>query len=166
MSKDPFCVFEHNPNLWVNKTFVSFLPKFSPNKKHVFLLSTIRYMQHDYETSVIKTLLGLVYKGHYTQLYSNYNNPLISRHPCLNHPKDFSWKNPRSELPRVENPSTEAEWFLQTLRVGEIVLRTTVVAAGEPVNRNRPKRPKIDDDDPEKRRRFFGVSVGVRFLLC
>ena len=74
MSEDPFCVFENNPSLCVNKTFVSFLPKFSPNKKHVFLLSTIRYIHHDFSTTMssYQKFAWLVYKGDYTQLYSNY----------------------------------------------------------------------------------------------
>lgn len=75
--------------------------------------------------------------------------------------------NPRSELPR-ETPSTEAEWFLQTLRVGEIVLRTTVVAAGETTettetdrksDENRRRRTRKNDED------FWGFGW-VRFLLC
>ena len=70
--------------------------------------------------------------------------------------------NPRSELPR-ETPSTEAEWFLQTLRVGEIVLRTTVVAAGEP---KRPKiRRKSTTTNPKKRRRFLGFRLGPFFVV-
>lgn len=75
--------------------------------------------------------------------------------------------NPRSELPR-ETPSTEAEWFLQTLRVGEIVLRTTVVAAGETTETTetdrksdeiRRRRTRKNDED------FWGFGW-VRFLLC
>lgn len=75
--------------------------------------------------------------------------------------------NPRSELPR-ETPSTEAEWFLQTLRVGEIVLRTTVVAAGETTETTetdrksdeiRRRRTRKNDED------FWGFGW-VRVLLC
>ncbi len=47
---------------------------------------------------------------------------------------------------------TEAEWFLQTLKVGEIVLRTTVVAAGDIRNVTSPfEAPK-----PKQRRRIWG----------